>query len=159
MSSVVVYHCIDTGNTHPIHKHPHKIVSQDDWSGQNAERPERTTHMQRERQSSVFDYQAHQEERQRPLGLCGLSMSEWHYMKDCFLITRIDNTLEMLTRAKYSTRPEEWPLASCPAPQQQEKTAFSSVQGLQKFTVMAFSLCNAQAMFKQVMESVLWCLT
>lgn len=26
MGRVVVYHCIDTGDTHPIHKHPHRLL-------------------------------------------------------------------------------------------------------------------------------------
>jgi hypothetical protein len=40
-----------------------------------------------------------------------------------------------------------------------ENTAFSKCLGLWKFTVMPFVLCNAPAMFKQLMESILGDLT
>jgi hypothetical protein len=40
-------------------------------------------------------------------------------------------------------------------PDDKEKTAFSTGQGLWQFTVLPFGLCDAPAVFKRPMESVL----
>ena len=44
-------------------------------------------------------------------------------------------------------------------PEDKEKTAFSTGQGLLQFTVMPFGICNAPATFERLMESILRGLT
>jgi hypothetical protein len=44
-------------------------------------------------------------------------------------------------------------------PNDKEKTAFSTVQGLWQFTVVPFGLCNATLTFERLLESVLRGLT
>jgi hypothetical protein len=81
--------------------------------------------------------------------------------KDCFLLPRIDDTLDTLAGAQwFSTldlKSGNWQMAL--HPEDKEKTAFSTGQGLWQFTVMPFGLCNAPATFERLIESVLKCLT
>jgi hypothetical protein len=81
--------------------------------------------------------------------------------KDCFPLPRIDDTLDTLAVAKwFSTldlKSGYWQVALYP--EDKEKTAFSTGQGLWEITVMPFGLCNAPATFERLMESVLRGLT
>jgi hypothetical protein len=80
--------------------------------------------------------------------------------KDSFPLPKID-ILDTLAGAKWFSTPvlEEWILTNCHAPDDKQKTAFSTGQGLWKFTVTPFGLCNAPATFERLMESVLRGLT
>jgi hypothetical protein len=81
--------------------------------------------------------------------------------KDCFPLPRIDDTLDTLASAKWFSsldlRSGSWQVEV--HPDDKEKTAFSTGQGLWHFTVMAFGLCNAPATFERLMETVLRSLT
>jgi hypothetical protein len=70
--------------------------------------------------------------------------------KDCFPLPRIDNALDTLAGAKwFSTldlKSAYWQVDL--HPDNKEKTAFSTGQGLWQFTVMPFGLCNAPATFE-----------
>jgi hypothetical protein len=81
--------------------------------------------------------------------------------KDCFPLPRIDDTLDTLDGAKwFSTldlRRGYWQVDV--HPDDREKTAFSTGQGLWQFTVLPYGLCNAPATFKRLMETVLRGLT
>jgi hypothetical protein len=77
--------------------------------------------------------------------------------KDCFLLPRIDDTLDTLAGAKwFSTldlKSGNWQVDV--HPDDREKTAFLTGQGLWQFTVLPLGLCNAPATFERLMETVL----
>jgi hypothetical protein len=86
--------------------------------------------------------------------------------KDCFPLQRINNTLDMLARAKrFSTldlKSSYWQVVL--KPDNKEKITFSMGKRLWQLTIMPFGLSNAPAMFEQLMEAVLrvlkshpWC--
>jgi len=81
--------------------------------------------------------------------------------KDCFPLPRIDDTPDTLAGAQWFCTLElksgNWQVAL--HPEDKEKMAFSTGQGLWQFTVMTFGLCNAPATFEQLIESVLRDLT
>jgi hypothetical protein len=81
--------------------------------------------------------------------------------KDCFLLPRIDDTLDTLAGARwFSTL--DLKSGYCQValhPEHKEKTAFSTGQGLWQFMVMHFGLCNAPATIERLMEAVLRGLT
>jgi hypothetical protein len=70
--------------------------------------------------------------------------------KDCFPLSRIDDTLDTLAGAKwFSTldlKSGYWQVAL--HSEDKEKTAFSTGQGLWQFTLMLFGLCNTPATFE-----------
>jgi hypothetical protein len=79
----------------------------------------------------------------------------------CFPLSCIDNTLDTLAGAKwFSTLDPKsgyWQVEV--HPNEKEKTAFSTSQGLWHFTVVPFGLCSAPATFERLMETVLQGLT
>jgi hypothetical protein len=81
--------------------------------------------------------------------------------KDCLPLPWTDDNLDMLARSKwFSTldlKSGYWQVDV--HPDNKEKTAFSTGQGLWQFTVMPFGLCNAPATFDRLMETVLQGLT
>jgi hypothetical protein len=81
--------------------------------------------------------------------------------KGCFPLHRIDDTLDTLAGAKwFSTlglKSGYWQVDV--HPDDKEKTAFSTGQGLWHFTVIPFGLCNALATFERLIETVLRGLT
>ncbi|GFU59508.1 retrovirus-related Pol polyprotein from transposon 17.6 [Trichonephila clavipes] len=81
--------------------------------------------------------------------------------KDSYPLPRIDDTLDTLSGHKwFSTldlKSGYWHVEI--HPEDREKTAFTSGQGLWQFKVMPFGLCNAPATFERLMETVLKGLT
>ncbi|GFU79609.1 retrovirus-related Pol polyprotein from transposon 297 [Trichonephila clavipes] len=81
--------------------------------------------------------------------------------KDSYPLPRIDDTLDTLSGHKwFSTldlRSGYWQVEI--HPEDREKTAFTSGQGLWQFKVMTLGLCNAPATFERLMETVLKGLT
>jgi hypothetical protein len=81
--------------------------------------------------------------------------------KDCFPLSRIDDTLDTLAGAKWfstlNLKCGYWQVEV--HPDDKEKTAFSTGQGIWHFTVMPFGLYNAPATFEGLMETVLRGLT
>ncbi|GFY26821.1 retrovirus-related Pol polyprotein from transposon 297 [Trichonephila clavipes] len=81
--------------------------------------------------------------------------------KDSYPLPRIDDILDTLSGHKwFSTldlKSGYWQVEI--HPEDREKTAFTSGQGLWQFKVMPFGLCNAPATFERLMETVLKGLT
>ena len=77
--------------------------------------------------------------------------------KDAYPLLRVDNSLDTLAGSKWFSildlKSGYWQVEV--APEHQEKTAFCTQEGLFKFNVMPFGLCNAPATFQHLMDSVL----
>ncbi|GBM26318.1 Retrovirus-related Pol polyprotein from transposon 297 [Araneus ventricosus] len=77
--------------------------------------------------------------------------------KDSYPLPRIDDTLDALNGSQWFTtldlKSGYWQVEI--RPEDREKTAFTTGQGLWQFKVMPFGLCNAPATFERLMETVL----
>lgn len=77
--------------------------------------------------------------------------------EDCFLLLRIDDTLDMLTGVKwfstFDLKNGYWQVLL--QPDEKENTVISIGDGLWQFTVMPFSLGNVPATFKKLVHWVL----
>lgn len=77
--------------------------------------------------------------------------------KDAYPLPRVDDTLDTLSGSNwFSTidlKSGYWQVEM--APEDREKTAFCTREGLFEFNVMLFGLCNAPATFQRLMDCVL----
>ncbi|GBN05574.1 Retrovirus-related Pol polyprotein from transposon 17.6 [Araneus ventricosus] len=77
--------------------------------------------------------------------------------KDSYPLPRIDDTLDALNGSQWFTtldlKSGYWQIEI--RPEDREKTAFTTGQGLWQFKVMPFKLCNAPATSERLMETVL----
>ncbi len=78
-------------------------------------------------------------------------------LKDAYPLPRIDDTLDALRGSQYFSTLDlysgYWQVNM--DPKDIDKMAFVTRQGLFRFTVMPFGLCNAPAMFERLMELIL----
>ncbi|GBM78131.1 Retrovirus-related Pol polyprotein from transposon 297 [Araneus ventricosus] len=81
--------------------------------------------------------------------------------KDSYPLPRIDDTLDALNGSQWFTtldlKSGYWQVEI--RPEDREKTAFTTGQGLWQFKVMPFGLCSTPATFERLMETVLRGLT
>jgi hypothetical protein len=77
--------------------------------------------------------------------------------KDCFPLPRINDNLDTLAGGIWFSTLDlkSWYWQVDVHPDDKEKTAFSTGQGLWPFTVMPFGVCNAPATFERLIEKVL----
>ena len=77
--------------------------------------------------------------------------------RDAYPLPRVDDTLATMSGSKWFSTLDlisgYWQVEV--APEDQEKTAFCTTEGLFEFTVMPFGLCNAPATFQRLMDLVL----
>ena len=77
--------------------------------------------------------------------------------KDAYPIPRVDDSLDTLAGARYFSTLDlisgYWQVEV--RPEDREKTAFCTHEGLFEFKVMPFGLCNAPATFQRLMDRVL----
>ncbi|GBM86675.1 Retrovirus-related Pol polyprotein from transposon 17.6 [Araneus ventricosus] len=77
--------------------------------------------------------------------------------KDSYPLPRIDDTLDALNGSQWFTtldlKSGYWQVEI--RPEDREKTAFTTGQGLWQFKVMSFGLCNAPDTFERLMETAL----
>jgi hypothetical protein len=157
-----VYHGIDTGYARPIRQPPRKIPLA----------------KQAEVKKMLHDMQHHGviEESESPWSSPVVLVRKKHgelrfcvdyrklndvTKKDCFPLPPIDVILDSLAGAKWFSilhlKSGYWQVDV--HPEDKEKTAFSTGQGIWQFTVMPFGLCNVSATFERLMETVLRGLT
>ncbi len=75
--------------------------------------------------------------------------------KDAYPLPRIDDTLDALHSSRYFSTLDLYSGYWQVEKDEQDKTAFVTRQGLFRFTVMPFGLCNAPVTFERLMELVL----
>lgn len=77
--------------------------------------------------------------------------------KDAYPLPRVDDTLDTLSGSKWFSTLDllsgYWQVEV--SPEDREKTAFCTHEGLFEFRVMPFGLCNAPATFQRLMDAVL----
>ena len=77
--------------------------------------------------------------------------------KDAYPLPRMDDTLDLMSGSKWFSTLDMisgyWQVEL--EPQDREKTAFCTTEGLFQFNVMPFGLCNAPATFQRLMDLVL----
>ncbi|GFX17545.1 retrovirus-related Pol polyprotein from transposon 297 [Trichonephila clavipes] len=139
--TTVTQHRIDTADHPPIKQHPRRLPF--------AKQEEVGTLLREMQENDIIE----------PSSSPWSSQSSW--FKDSYPLPRIDDTLDTLSGHKwFSTldlKSGYWQVEI--NPEDREKTAFTSGQGLWQFKVMPFGLCNAPATFERLMETVLKGLT
>ncbi|GFT32943.1 retrovirus-related Pol polyprotein from transposon 412 [Trichonephila clavipes] len=139
--TTVTQHRIDTADHPPIKQHPRRLPF--------AKQEEVGTLLREMQENDIIE----------PSSSPWASQSSW--FKDSYPLPRIDDTLDTLSGHKwFSTldlKSGYWQVEI--HPEDREKTAFTSGQGLWQFKVMPFGFCNAPATFERLMETVLKGLT
>jgi hypothetical protein len=157
-----VYHRIDTGDARPIRQPPRRLplAKQTEVSGMLDDMQRRG--IIEESDSPWASPVVLVRKGNGKFRLCvGYRKLNNVTKKDCLPLSRTDDTFDKLAGAKWFSTLDlkngYWQVDV--HPDDREKTAFSTGQGLWQFTVLPFGLCNAPATFGILMETVLRGLT
>lgn len=151
-------HRIDTGSAHPIRQKPYRVSS-----SERKVIAEQVKDMMNKGvvQESSSPWAA-------PVILVRKKDGSWRFCvdyrrlnavtkKDVYPLPRIDDVIDCLHAASYFStldlRSGYWQIPM--EPEDKEKTAFVTPDGLFEFNVMPFGLCNAPATFERFMDTVL----
>ena len=156
--TTIVQHHIDTGNAKPIKQSPYRVS--------RAQRAEIETHISNMLEQGIIEVSSSPwsapvvlvKKKDGTIRFC-VDYRKLNAVtrKNSYLLPRIDDVLDSLSRSKYFTTLD---LQSgyhqvAMSPDSKDKTAFTTHAGVYAYNVMSFGLCNAPPCFHRLISRVL----